>query len=78
MHILWEKKTLIKVELGGSDNKKKRTKVVECKMVEAEATLKTHNGALYVQRDELNKLNPKNLSEDVVQSDGTSRGYEIS
>ena len=74
---LWERKRVIRQEPGSLDSKKKRAKVVKEEMKGAHAMLKTLEGAMFVQRDELNKLNPKKSDDDVVESDGSSSGYDI-
>ena len=57
------------------DDKKKRAEVVKEEMKDANAMLKTLERAIFVQQDEMDKLNPKKSDDDFVESNETSSGY---
>ena len=75
----WEEKEAIKTGTGKSDDKKKRTRAIKLKMAEAEALKRALEGALAVQRKELENLNPTAKAEkEDEKSDGFSSGYDSS
>ena len=59
-------------------DKKKKAKVVKDKLKKSCSLLDTLEGAMEVQRQELQKLNPNQDDNEVGESDGSSRGYESS
>ena len=75
----WDEKQTIKTGVGKSDEKKKKARVIKEKMTETKSLKSALEGALAVQRKELENLNPtKKTSEDRVESDSFSSGYESS